>query len=279
MKFRFVVVSLVLIPLALCLNKAILINCSWQYENYRHFSNVLAFQSLLEKNGYHPKDISVFMKEDLLEDKRTTVKKICIGNTFLEKGKDYTPKRRHTSFYEILDMISGNDPILDDADENTNLLIYMTGHGGNGFIKYCNRKYFYKDDVTEALSRLQRNRVFKRVLFISDTCQASSLIDLSKVQDNVTFISSSLVGESSHSANFNEALNVFPIDLFVQTLYSLGSSRKLKQYSTASALIKAEMPVSKMLSTVTLRGPEINLADFLYPLENRDEENITSLDL
>ncbi|KAI5187338.1 GPI-anchor transamidase subunit K [Nematocida sp. AWRm78] len=247
-----------------CSNKAILINCSWQYENYRHFSNVIALQSILESNGFTPKDISVFSKQDLLDDKRMREKHIKTDYFTLEKNKNYTPISRNTSYFDILNMISGNDSILLNTNEHTNLLIYITGHGGNGFIKYCNRTYLYKNDITDALINLQRIRKLKSVLFIADTCQADTLIDKSRLPENVTFVSTSLKGESSHSTTFSERLNVFPIDLFIMHLYKIHQEKRIFNGVALSEFIKSEFPEELVKSTVTFTGPDVNLYDFVF---------------
>ncbi|KAI5132371.1 GPI-anchor transamidase subunit K [Nematocida ausubeli] len=255
---------LLLVYGVMCSNRAILIDCSWQYENYRHFSNVIALQSLLEGNGFSPSDISVYFKDDLLDDKRMRVQSIQTDHFTLVKGVDYTPIHRSTSYFEILNMISGQDSVLLGANEETNLLIYMTGHGGDGFIKYCNRKYFYTDDITNAIIKLQKIRQLKSILFIADTCQADTLIDETKLPKNVTFISTSLKGESSHSTTFSSALNVFPIDLFVMHLHRLAKEKKIQPKETISRLIQKEMPVDLIKSTVSVRGPDIFLYDFIF---------------
>ncbi|KAI5189722.1 GPI-anchor transamidase subunit K [Nematocida minor] len=247
-----------------CTNKAILINCSWQYENYRHFANVIALQSALEKNGFASDDISVYLKQDLLNDKRMRDQNIETDYFTLVKGVDYTPKQRNTSYFEILNMIGGKDPVLLGADSATNLLIYITGHGGDGFIKYCNRKYFYTDDITDALVSLQKMRKLNRILFIADTCQADTLLDKSRLPDNVTFVSTSLKGESSHSTIFSQALNVFPIDLFVMHLYRLINAGKVEKEETFSKLVEREMPNDLIKSTITVSGPDVPLHDFIF---------------
>ncbi|KAI5186267.1 GPI-anchor transamidase subunit K [Nematocida homosporus] len=244
-------------------NKAILICCSWQYENYRHFANVLALQSLLERNGYSPKDIAIFMKEDILANRRNPSEQLWVGDESLEPTKDYTPKRRDQSYYDILNLIAGEDEVLLGADAQTNLLIYITGHGGDGFIKYCNRSYFYREDITKALIRLQSVRRLGKVLFIADTCQADSLVDASQLPDNVTLISTSLLGESSHSANFNHRLNIFPIDLFVMQLTKAIKSPAI-QALTFKDLTKHELSFGSLLSTVSIHGPDAYLQDFLW---------------
>ncbi|OAG29664.1 phosphatidylinositol glycan, class K [Nematocida displodere] len=246
--------------LVACRNKAILINCSWQYENYRHFSNVRALQSILQGHGYAAEDIAVFMKQDLLADKRNTMEKLCIGDSLLEEGKDYTPKRRSSSYFDILNLISGDDPVMLGADGTTNLLIYLTGHGGDGFIKYCNRKYYYTDDLTDALIRLQAVRPLNKVFFISDTCQADTLIDASRLPPNVSVLSTSLKGESSHSANFNNDLNIYPIDLFAMSMYKLAQ----KGSNLLLSDLPKVLPPSTLLSTLSLHGPDAHLNDFLH---------------
>lgn len=266
-------IFLLLAGAALCANKAILICCSWQYENYRHFSNTLTLQSVLEKNGYRKQDISVFMKEDILENKRNLYRnKLCVGDKFLQKGKDYTPIRRSTSYYEILNMVAGEDPIMIGTGEKTNLLIYITGHGGDGFIKYCNRSYIYKKDLTNALISLQKIRSLGKILFIADTCQADTLIDISALPGNISFLSTSLKGESSHSVNFNEQLNIFPIDMFVMSLQKLLYATPAAYEMSLKQIAVGPLSPDKIMSSITVHGPDVQLKEFF--VQSHREESL-----
>jgi len=252
-----------LIERVLSKNKAILINCSFQYENYRHFSNVLALQTILLKNGYPKENISVFIKENILKNTRNPFKHLCIGNDMVHRREIAETPQRSSSYFDILNMIAGEDPVMEGADQDTNLLIYITGHGGDGFIKHCNREYLYTADITSALIRLQAVRRLKSVLFISDTCQSDTLVDVSALPDNVFFVSTSLKGESSHSSEFNCDLNIFPIDLFVMHLYTLDRKGVVAKYNDFSLFVKDHMPPSLLYSTVTVHRP-FCISDFLY---------------
>lgn len=266
----FIALLVYFLSSVMCINKALLINCSWQYGNYRHFSNFIALQSALEANGFSPSDISVFSKQDLLTDRRMRNPNIQTDQCTLVEGVDYTAKRRHSSYFDILNMISGKDSIFLDADSSTNLLIYITGHGGDGFIKYCNRKYFYTRDLTDALIRLQEIRKLGKVLFISDTCQADTLLDKERLPSNVTFLSTSLKGESSQSAAFSEELNIFPIDIFAMNLHEIISQKRIKKKESLSETIQKRMPLSLIKSTVSFTGPDISLNDFIVQNEKRE---------
>ncbi|KAI5172082.1 GPI-anchor transamidase subunit K [Nematocida sp. LUAm3] len=264
----FLLLSLVL--LVFCKNKALLISCSWQYENYRHFANVLTLQTLLQKNGFSHKDISVFLKSDILNDKRNTFGELCIGEDILRKDKEYAScNRRSLSYYDILNMLRGEDAIFEDANEDTNLLIYITGHGGDSFIKYCNRSFFYTDDLTNAIMFLLNSRKLNKVLIISDTCQADTLFNFSVFPSNVTFLSTSLKGESSHSSNFHHDLNIFPIDLFVLSLYNFSKNNLLKTASW-DKLISKELSKNVLLSTISVHGNSYELKDFFIQSPETD---------
>lgn len=247
-----------------CRNKAILIDCSFQYENYRHAVNVRALQSLLEKNGFLPSDLAVFIKDDLLADPRNHWPHLYLSDsTVLRRGTDYTPIGRSSSYFDILNLLAGEDPALVGADSTTNLLIYLTGHGGDGFIKYCNREYFFAEDITRALLKLQAIRRLGQVLFISDTCQADTLVNLAQLPPNVFFVSTSLKGESSHSVNFAPSLNVHPVDLFIAHFYDLERSGAFQTTQDFGALSKTVFPTSTVYSTVTVHGDFV-LSDFIY---------------
>lgn len=85
-----------------------------------------------------------------------------------------------------------------DTNEHSNILIFMTGHGGENFLKFRNVEEVSAHDVSAAFGQMWQDRRYKEILFIIDTCQAGSMISMFKAP-NIYGIASSKVGESSYS--------------------------------------------------------------------------------
>ncbi|TBU00261.1 C13-like peptidase [Hamiltosporidium magnivora] len=158
-----------LIKYVLTRNIAILINGSRYFHNYRHASNILAFYFALKQNGFE--DTEILIKIDIIPFNLT------INN--------------------ILNVLYCKNSKIYDLDETSNVFIYMCGHGGEGYIKLCNREYLLYPDIKKAIMYLCK-RVGK-VLFINDTCQAESIFDGLYQIDNLYLVASSERNEPSIS--------------------------------------------------------------------------------
>ena len=85
-----------------------------------------------------------------------------------------------------------------NTNENSNILIYLTGHGGENFMKFRNVEEVSSHDLSNALNQMWKQKRYKEILFVSDTCQAASMFSLLK-SPNIYGIASSKTGESSYS--------------------------------------------------------------------------------
>ena len=55
------------------------------------------------------------------------------------------------------------------------MLFYLTGHGGDEFLKFQDQREILSRDVADALSHMHAVGRYNEVLFIVDTCQAETL--------------------------------------------------------------------------------------------------------
>ena len=72
--------------------------------------------------------------------------------------------------------------------------MYLTGHGGEDFLKFNDKEELTSSEMAEALGGMHRKRAYANVLLIVDTCQAATLFSQIRVPD-VLAIASSLHGE------------------------------------------------------------------------------------
>lgn len=61
------------------------------------------------------------------------------------------------------------------TDAGSNLLLFMTGHGGDEFIKFQDQFEMMSKDVADALGQMREKRRYNEVLFIAETCQAATM--------------------------------------------------------------------------------------------------------
>ena len=57
----------------------------------------------------------------------------------------------------------------------SNVLVYMTGHGGDGFLKFQDAEEIVNKELADAFEQMWQKRRYHELLFIIDTCQAVSM--------------------------------------------------------------------------------------------------------
>lgn len=96
------------------------------------------------------------------------------------------------------DSVSRNK--LLNTDHNSNIFFYLTGHGGENFMKFRNVEEISAHDLSAAFNQMWQQGRYKEILFVIDTCQAASMFSKLRAP-NVYGIASSKVGESSYSVS------------------------------------------------------------------------------
>jgi phosphatidylinositol glycan class K len=126
--------------------------------------------------------------------------------------------------------------LLSDADSN--VLIYLTGHGGNNFLKFQDNEELNAQDVRDALQQMWVQKRYKSMLFMLDTCQAGTLFRELNSEDtpNVVTIGSSQLGQSSYSYQNDMALGVSLADRF--TYFTLEFFERNGMGAQGSTLMK-----------------------------------------
>lgn len=117
------------------------------------------------------------------------------------------------------------------SDDRSNVLIYLTGHGGEDFLKFQDNEELGAQDVADAIAQMWEKKRYHELLFMIDTCQASSMF--SRIDSpNVIAASSSKTGEPSYSHHADHGLGVHVIDRF--TYYILENFEKMTRDDTAT---------------------------------------------
>ena len=104
------------------------------------------------------------------------------------------------------------------TDEGSNILVYMTGHGGEGFLKFQDSEEITNIELADAFGQMWEKRRYNEIFFMIDTCQAASMFH-KFYSTNILSVASSLVGEDSLSHHVDPAIGVYIIDRY--TYYAL----------------------------------------------------------
>lgn len=117
------------------------------------------------------------------------------------------------------------------SDSGSNILIYLTGHGGNQFIKFQDIDDINSKDLADTIEQMNIKNRYNEILLVSDTCQAFTLFD-HIYSPRITYIGSSLKDQNSYSHHSDDDLGVAVIDRF--TYYTLEFLERIRIDSTRS---------------------------------------------
>ncbi|PAA84155.1 hypothetical protein BOX15_Mlig008567g5 [Macrostomum lignano] len=99
------------------------------------------------------------------------------------------------------------------TDDQSNILIYITGHGGDGFVKFQDNEEVSSQELADAFEQMWQKRRYREILFIVDSCQAYSMA-LPVYSPNILALGSSRVGEDSLSHHVDPKLGVYVADRY-----------------------------------------------------------------
>ena len=230
----FVALPLLLMPLTHAThtnNWALIASTSRYWFNYRHTSNALSFYHTVRNQGIPDSQILLLLPDEYACNPRNGMHIPHIYNNRQHNlnlhSSDIEVDYRGTdvSTESILRLLTGrhssNHPrskrLL--SDENSNVLVYLTGHGGDEFLKLQDQQELSAHDISDAFSQMKAQKRYGKLLFISDTCQAATLHKHVRPNSNVVAIGSSRKGESSYSHHSDSSIGLSVIDRF--TYYTL----------------------------------------------------------
>ncbi len=86
------------------------------------------------------------------------------------------------------------------SDANSNIFVYMTGHGGNEFLKFQDNEEISAFDIADAFEQMYEKKRYNEIFFMIDTCQANTMYS-KFYSPNVLATGSSVLGENSYSVS------------------------------------------------------------------------------
>lgn len=218
-------------------NVAVILSSSTFYHNYRHTANALAiYQSLKSHGRFTDDNIILMLADEVACNAKNPFKETIfpIGthdlNFFNDVHVDYTGADVTVdNFFRVLlgrhDEYTPSYQRLPNVDENTNLFLYMTGHGGDSFFKFRDLEDFSTKDLRGVFEQLQIMKRFNSILFLSDTCQAFTTAPNTRIEneesktgmvlENVYSVASSLKNENSYSHHSDPSIGHSVMDRYV----------------------------------------------------------------
>lgn len=222
---------------------AFIVSSSKYWYNYRHESNALQVYRLLRDVGKIPDSrIQLFLTDTFACDPRNAKK----GSIFAHSDHQYNLSPHSTrinsfgcqsSVNSLLESLLGINRENYGLRSSANVLFYVTGHGVDGFLKFSDNEELSSVQIESTLQKMRILGKFNKLLFISDTCEASTLSDHIKTP-NVVSIASSGRGRKSYAYQSDKSLGVSLTDRFTTLMVrSIQRSIKSSHDSTISGLI------------------------------------------
>lgn len=169
------------------------------------------------------------------------------------------------------------------SDQQSNVLIYLTGHGGDGFLKFQDAEELTEVDLSDAIETMHEQRRFvlveyflrlplyfryNELLLIADTCRSASMYR-SIVSPNVLASSSSLVEEDSLSHHVDRSIGVYVIDRYAYYTHKFLENKVTSRESNSTIdQFLNSCPPNLCISTVGIRTD----------LYNRDTHKVRATD-
>jgi hypothetical protein len=168
---------------------AVVVSTSRYWFNYRHTSNALSVYHALRRLGLPDSHIILMIAES---------HSCSFHNPF--PGRVFSSDNDHSGDVQssdlqvdfsgdavtpeaLLRILSGRHlsgtPAMQRLETTpySRLLVYLTGHGGEGFLKFHDKETLSSADLSAALRVAESSGRFYEVLAVFDTCQASSFVD------------------------------------------------------------------------------------------------------
>ncbi|KAF9428696.1 glycosylphosphatidylinositol anchor biosynthesis [Podila epigama] len=223
-------------------NWAVLVCTSRFWFNYRHIANTLSMYRTVKRLGIPDSNIILMLADDVACNSRNIFPATVYNNR--DRHLDLYGENVEVDYrgYEVtvenfIRMLTGR--VSKDTprskrlmtDDQSNILVYMTGHGGEEFLKFQDAEEISAYDLGDAFQQMYEKKRYNEILFMIDTCQANTMY--TKIHSpNILATGSSKLDESSYSHHNDPDIGVAVIDRF--TYYNLEVLEKIDMQSKAT---------------------------------------------
>ncbi|GLT95139.1 hypothetical protein SLE2022_128380 [Rubroshorea leprosula] len=223
-------------------NWAVLVCTSRFWFNYRHMANTLSLYRTVKRLGIPDERIILMLADDMACNARNRYPAQVFNNenhrlNLYGDNVEVDYRGYEVTVENFLRVLTGRHETAVPrskrllSDEGSHILLYMTGHGGDEFLKFQDSEELQSHDLADAVKQMKEKHRFKELLIMVDTCQASTLFNQLQ-SPGVLAIGSSMKGENSYSHHLDSDVGVSVVDRF--TYYTLAFFERLNIYDNAS---------------------------------------------
>ena len=203
-------------------NWAVLVSTSRFWFNYRHLANVLSLYRTVKRLGIPDSQIILMLPDDMACNPRNAFPGTVYNNA--DRALDLYGDNIEVDYrgYEVT--VEAFIRLLTDrldedvprskrlgSDAGSNVLVYMTGHGGDQFLKFQDAEEIGAWDLAHAFGQMWEKKRYNELLFMIDTCQANTMFE-HFYSPNIIATGSSSLDQSSYSHHADSDVGVAVID-------------------------------------------------------------------
>lgn len=234
-------------------NWAVLVCASRYWFNYRHMANTLGMYRTVKRLGVPDSNIILMLADDMACNTRNKAPGSVYANSkhLLDLYGDNIEvdyRGYEVTVENVIRVLTGRVPdhyprskrLL--SDERSNIFFYLTGHGGNEFLKFQDNEEISAFDVADAFETMWQKKRYNEIFFMIDTCQANTMYS-KFYSPNIIATGSSRLGESSYSFETDYDLGTAVIDSYTHGVLQYLEGINKTSTATIQDLFNAYDPV------------------------------------
>ncbi|PIL34610.1 hypothetical protein GSI_03389 [Ganoderma sinense ZZ0214-1] len=234
-------------------NWAVLVCASRYWFNYRHMANALGMYRTVKRLGIPDSNIILMLADDVACNPRNKFP----GCVYANPGRnldlygdnievDY--RGNEVTVENFLRVLTGRvEPSVPRSkrlltDDRSNVFIFMTGHGGNEFLKFQDNEEISAFDIADAVAQMWEKKRYNELFFMIDTCQANTMYSRF-YSPNVLATGSSVIHENSYSYENDYDIGVAVIDTYTHYILEFMEGINKTSQTTMEDLFNTYDPV------------------------------------
>ncbi|HOX41429.1 MAG TPA: C13 family peptidase, partial [bacterium] len=205
--------------------QAVIAATSDEWQNYRHQSDAFAMYQLFKSQGLSDDKIHLLVVDDVANYAKNNPKPSLFH---VKDGSDNYANPAIDLSGEKVTVDNFRQTLLSlNSDKNTNLLIYIAGHGGTGstatdsssqlgdegMIRFSHGNPLASHELKAVIEEMAAKKKFRQMLVVLETC-FSGAMGKDITTPNVLFLSAASDQEVSYGANYSSKIRQWLADQF-----------------------------------------------------------------
>lgn len=208
-------------------NYALVVAGSETWSNYRHQADALCIYQLLKGAGYDDDHIVLILADDLARNAKNPepgVIRVREDGENVYAGAQIDYRLEDLQPGDLADILCGRKserlPQVINATEQDNVLVFWSGHGGQGSLLWGEYFQFYDRDMVRLMAQLNEGgiRRYRKMLWLVEACYAGSVAQAGVGYPGVLYMTASNAYEPSKADIYSSTLHTYMSNRFTATL-------------------------------------------------------------